>query len=80
MNKCTLAHILTGVKIFLAMRAAAKSRTVQSVNNRKGGLFLTVSYLTGELAWQVLGRSSGFLFQDAKGKNVTQLVLSTLKV
>lgn len=80
MNKCTLAHIVTGVKIFLAMRAAVKSRTQQTVNNRKGGLFMTVLYLTGELAWQVLGKSSGFLFRDAKGRNVSELVLSTLEV
>lgn len=80
MNKCTLAHILTGVKIFLAMRAAVKSRSCEYVRNRKGKAFLAVRYLTGEKAWQLLGKSSGFWFLDAKGRDVSELVLECLQV
>lgn len=79
MNKCTLAHILTGVKIYLAMRAAVKSRNCEYVRNRKGGLFMTVMYVTGDHVWRILGKSSGFVFLDAKGNDVTKLVLSVLK-
>lgn len=77
-NALSLAHIKTGINIFLAMRRAVKFGAA-CVRNRKGGVFLSVEYLTGDIAWRLLGKSSGFVFRDTKGRDVSALVLQSLK-
>lgn len=79
MNKNSLSHITIGLKIFLAMRLAMKSRSCHHVMNRKGRACLAVRYLTGEQAWRVLGKSSGFWFLDKTGRDITATVLESLK-
>ena len=89
MNLQSLLHLTTLARLFAAMRQAVSSRRgaprskgvrgVANVFNAKGKLSITVCYLVGEAAWSLLGVSSGFYFIDAKGKNITALVLRALR-
>lgn len=48
------------------------------VFNKKGNPFLTCCYIEGVLAWALLGYSSGFLWLDRNGNNVSETVNNSL--
>lgn len=65
-------------KIAIGLRDAIKNG-VAHIPNKKGNAFLAVRYLTGETAWRVLGKSSGFWFLDKNGRDVTKSVLFVMQ-
>lgn len=70
MNKTSLSHWHVSIKIFLAMKQAAKTGVAQYILNKKGLPFLYVKYHRGDV--------NAFRFQY-KGQDVTSLVLSVLR-
>lgn len=71
MNSSNLSHIRTTIKIFLAMRKAAKTGIAQYVFNRKGEPFLRVCYARNTVG--------AFSFWDKSQRNVTESVLKVLR-
>lgn len=71
MNKTNLSHWSVSIKLFLAIKQAVKTGVAQYVLNRKGEVFLRVSYNRGDI--------NALQFWDKKQRNVTELVLSVLR-
>lgn len=84
-NKTSLSHANVQCRLMAAMRKTAKvmpksmTHNSTTIRNKNGGIYLTCIYLRGAIAQTILGVSSGFLWVDAKGKNVTEIVLKSLR-
>lgn len=75
----SLLHINTKSKLFAAMRKTAKLKhCVAHLYNKKKQCFLACRYLTGAIAWRILGVSSGFMWLDKNNKDVTKQVNASL--
>jgi Holliday junction resolvase len=79
-NKTSLSHKTTQEKLKIFIRKALVTKQCQHIANKKGKAYIAVRYLTGDTAWQVLGKSSGFWFLDSTGRDITKLVLQSLRV
>ena len=71
MNFTNLQHIVTSVKLFLAMKTAVKTGLPQYIKNRKGENYLRVTYCRG--------LSNPFTFFDKKQNDISVAVLSILR-
>lgn len=77
-----LSHLTMQAKIYGALRRAIQRKNKGKhivIHNRHGKPFLLVWYVTGIAARQNGLWFSGFVFQDANGKNVSDVVLQSLK-
>jgi hypothetical protein len=91
MNINALLHLTTLARLNRAIRDAVNSRSafrrrsnkavhgVARVLNAKGKVSIVVCYLVGQAARAVLGTSSGLYFTDAKGRDITAMVLRAIR-
>jgi len=79
LNITNLIHSTVQLRLADAMRRTAHLKQDEiSIYNYKGVLFLTCEYLKGVDAWDILGVSSGFLWSDRYGNDVTDVVEKSL--
>ncbi len=77
-----LSHNTVQAKLFGAMRRSSSKLNIShmhSIANNKGKVYLHCHYLVGDTAWNVLGKSSGFYWQDENLTNITDIVTTSLR-
>lgn len=77
-TKTSLSNLSTQAKIAGALRRAIK-KGYHTVTNRKGKPSFTIQYLTGDVAWEIIGKPSGFYAIELRTmRDVTEALYHSL--